>query len=72
MKAIVLFPTLTLGALVLGVIALILFAPRDITFVPISRVKAPLNNIRDNIRFFNRYVAWSPFVEQDPQQKNRV
>jgi hypothetical protein len=35
-------------------------------------MKAPMHLVRDNIRFFNRYPAWSPFVEQDPQQQHRV
>jgi hypothetical protein len=72
MKAIVLYSALALGALVLVGIALVLFAPRQITIVSTARVKAPQNLVRDNIRFFNRYAAWSPFVETDPQQKHRV
>jgi hypothetical protein len=34
------FPALALGVLVLGAIALVLFAPREITVVSTSRVKA--------------------------------
>jgi hypothetical protein len=71
-KAIIFFPALALGVLVLGAIVLVLFAPREITVVSTSRVKAPKNLVVDNIRYFSRYAAWSPFVEQDPQQKNRV
>ncbi len=72
MKAIILYPALALGALVLGVVALVLFAPREIRIVAQTRVKAPKHLVLDNIRYFNRYPSWSPFVEQDPQQKNRV
>jgi ligand-binding SRPBCC domain-containing protein len=72
MKAILLYSALALGALVLVGIALVVFAPRTITIVSTARVKAPKHVVMDNIRYFNRYPAWSPFVEQDPQQKNRV
>lgn len=68
MKTVVFASALALGAIVLGVIALVIFAPRQITIVSISRVKAPQNLVRDNIRFLNRYATWSPFVETDPQQ----
>lgn len=72
MKAIIVYPALVLGALILGFVALVLFAPRAITIVSTTRLKAPKHLALDNIRFFNRYAAWSPFVETDPQQKNHV
>ncbi len=72
MKAIILYPALALGALVLGALALVLFAPREITIVSTTRVKAKKSDVLDNIRYFNRYSVWSPFVEQDPKLQTRV
>jgi hypothetical protein len=50
----------------------VVFAPKEITVVSTSRVKAPLQLVRDNVRFFSRYPSWSPWLEQDPQQQYRV
>ena len=72
MKTVVFASALALGAIILGAIALVIFAPRQITIVSTARVKAPKDLVADNIRYFNRYAAWSPFVETDPQQKHRV
>lgn len=61
-----------LGVALLAVAALLLFAPEVIEVEQRIVIDAPRANVFDEVRLMSRYPEWSPFREQDPEQRFRI
>ena len=62
---------LALVALV-GVLSLLAKNDKNITIVSTEFVKAPTNEVFDQIRYMRNFPNWSPYLVTDPNQKYKV
>jgi Polyketide cyclase / dehydrase and lipid transport len=57
------------GILIIAVIILAFVAPKRISITSTQFINAPKQQVFDQIRFMKNYPKWSPFKQQDPEQK---
>ncbi len=60
---------IALGALLISGVILSLVAPKRILIQNKQFIKASPKEVFDQIRFMNNFPNWSPFREEDPDQK---
>ncbi|MFN6379073.1 MAG: SRPBCC family protein [Flavobacteriales bacterium] len=61
-----------LGAILIAGVILSLVAPKRITITCSEFIKAPKEQVYDQIRFLRNFPNWSPFKAQDPDQKHFI
>ena len=61
-----------LGAIVVTGVILSLVAPKRISVRSTTFIKASKQQVFDQLRFMKNFPAWSPFLQQDPEQQFTV
>lgn len=69
MTKVVIILGVALGAVVLTVVILGLVAPKRISVKSTQFIRASKQQVFDQIRFMKNFPKWSPFRQQDPDQK---
>jgi hypothetical protein len=70
-KALIITATV-LAALALIIAVLAAIAPKKIIVQNTQRIAAPSQVVYDQLRYLNNFPSWSPFRQQDPEQKYSV
>ncbi|MBU6343366.1 MAG: SRPBCC family protein [Bacteroidetes bacterium] len=71
-KTTMFFFGIVLGTILIAGIFLALIAPKRISITSTQFIQAPIASVYDQLRFMKNFPDWSPFRQQDPEQKFSV